>query len=105
MKTAHDFVFFTALHAAVNDAGTAGKSLRQMAQSCLGSSLVEVFAFLDERTHPICFLILRQCALQSFDQLVKPVARHGSCIDTLPAGWLFGQPGDIHIAIKSKTES
>ena len=64
----------------------------------LGGGEVDAFGFLDQRADPIDAAAFVERARHGFDHFVEPLERHRAGIDLLPAGGLFAQFGDIHVA-------
>ena len=56
------------------------------------------FGFLDQRAHPIGAAALVERAGHRILDFGKPRQRYRAGIDLLPAGGLFAQFGDVHVA-------
>ena len=64
----------------------------------LGGGEIDAFGFLDQRAHPIDPAALVERASDRILDFCKPRQRDRARIDLLPAGGLFAQFGDVHVA-------
>ena len=64
----------------------------------LGGGEIDAFGFLDQRAHPVDAAAVIERALDRLDHLAEPLQRQRAGVDLLPAGRLFAQLGNVHVA-------
>ena len=74
------------------------KRLLQSLVALLGGGEIDAFGFLDQRTDPIDAAAVVERALDRVDHFAEPFERQRAGVDLLPAGGLFAQLGNVHVA-------
>ena len=64
----------------------------------LGGGEVDAFGFLDQRADPIDAAAVVERARDRIDDFAEPFQRQRAGVDFLPAGRLFAQLGNVHVA-------
>ena len=72
--------------------------LLQRLVALLGGGEVDGFGFLDQRADPIDPAAVVERALDRVDHFGEPLERQRAGVDLLPAGGLFAQFGNVHVA-------
>ena len=98
LERRHGSVLVGALHLAVNEPDLVAKKLPQHfgALSCCGD--VEVFVFIDQRTHPVDAGAVADGAANAVDHFVNALQRNGARVYGRAARRLFAQDRHVHVA-------
>ena len=104
-ETLHGAVLVGAAHAAVDQIDRGAEAFLQRRIALLGGGEIDGFGFLDQRADPIGAAAFVERAGDRVLDFGEPRQRDRARIDLLPAGGLFAQFGDIHIAEKSQHQS
>ena len=74
------------------------EALLQSRVAFLGGGEIDAFGFFDQRAYPIDAAAGIERARHRLDHFAKTIQRHRAGIDLLPAGGLFAQFRNVHVA-------
>ena len=100
----HRRVFFGTRHPAVNHADASTEDAVQVSVPVLRGGHVEDLGFLDQRTDPVDLGAARQSPPDGGDNVLQAVEGNHPGIHRSPPGRFFGQPGDVHVAIRREQQ-
>ena len=100
LKLRHGGVFLRGRHLPMHQPhDPLAQNRAQMFEPLFRRRQIQLFGFLDQRTHPVTLPPLGDGRPHPAHDLLHPLDRDDGCLDRLPPGRFFIKDGDIHIPI------